>query len=180
MPVYTVPPIQLGEDPVLEAAKNFMKSPAYARQFMGNIDEATNAQQPPPGMGMAGPGGHHPGDGHDHSAGMSPAALAAFDRLSGYYPDLNVTSAYRDPSHNARVGGAKGSQHIHGNAYDISTAGLSREQIGAMIDAAQMSGFNGIGVYDNSLHFDVGPERAWGPSYGRESLPAWALPYIPR
>lgn len=172
MPVYTVPPAQSQEDPILEAAKNFMRSPAYARQFMGNLDGAVNPPQAS--------GGHYPGDGHDHSAGMSPAALAAFDRLSGYYPDLNVTSAYRDPSHNARVGGAKGSQHIHGNAYDLSTAGMSREQVGALIDAAQASGFNGIGVYDNSLHFDVGPERAWGPSYGRESLPAWAVPYIQR
>lgn len=178
MPVYTVPPAQNGmEDPVLEAAKNFMRSPAYARQFMGNLDGAMNPQQPPLPGGM---GGHYPGDGHDHSGGMSPMALAAFDRLSGYYPDLNVTSAFRDPSHNARVGGAKGSQHIHGNAYDISTAGMSPQQVGALIDAAQASGFNGIGVYDNSVHFDVGPERAWGPSYGRESLPAWAVPYIQR
>jgi Peptidase M15 len=170
MPVYTVPPAQSATDPILEAAKNFMQSPDYARQFMGNLNEGVSSgqnQPPPAGPGYAG-------------GGMSPAAMSAFEGLSGYYPDLNVTSGYRDPEHNARVGGAKGSQHIHGNAYDLSTAGMSPQEIGMMIDRAQASGFSGIGVYDNSVHFDVGPERAWGPSYHRDSLPSWAAPYVDR
>ena len=38
----------------------------------------------------------------------------------------------------------------------------------------QVRRFRGIGVYDNALHFDVGADRAWGASYSRDSLPAWA------
>lgn len=156
-----------------------MQSPGFARQFMNNAQSAMEQPAQDPGFpAQPAPGGHSLGDGHDHSGGMSPAALAAFDRLSGVYPDLRINSAYRDPTHNANVGGAKGSQHIHGNAYDISTAGMPQDEVGRMIQAAYGAGFQGIGVYDNSVHFDVGPARAWGPSYGRESLPAWAVPYI--
>lgn len=87
---------------------------------------------------------------------------------------LKVTSGYRDPEHNARVGGAKNSQHIHGKAFDVDVSDLSREERVNLITQARAAGFRGIGVYENSLHFDVGGDRAWGPSYGRESLPAWA------
>lgn len=106
---------------------------------------------------------------------MSPAAAEAFARLEGTWGrPLGVTSAYRDPEHNARVGGAKGSQHLHGNAYDIDVASLPEAERVALIEAARAAGFAGIGVYDNSLHFDVGPERAWGPSYHGDSIPGWA------
>lgn len=187
MPIYSIPRAQneapgVQQDPILEAAKNFMQSPAYARQFMGNLDGATAPSEVTPAFGGGGGNGHAMGDGHDHAGGkgLTPQAIAAFGNLSSIFPDLTVNSAYRDPAHNARVGGAKNSQHTHGNAYDISTAGMSQDQVGALIDAAQNSGFRGIGVYDNSVHFDVGPERAWGPSYGHESLPGWAAPYIAR
>jgi hypothetical protein len=106
--------------------------------------------------------------------GINPAAASALDRLQGAVGPLNITSGYRDPEHNAQVGGAKGSQHIHGNAFDVDVSGMSLQARDALIRKARESGFQGIGVYDNSLHFDIGPERAWGPSYGRESLPAWA------
>ncbi len=33
---------------------------------------------------------------------------------------------------------------------------------------------DGIGIYGNSLHFDTGPRRVWGPSYKRGSVPKWA------
>lgn len=100
------------------------------------------------------------------------AALADLERRTG--GPLKINSAYRSPEHNAKVGGAKNSQHIHGNAYDIDTSGMSQAERERLIREARASGFKGIGVYDNALHFDVGPERAWGPSYSRDSLPEWA------
>lgn len=111
--------------------------------------------------------------------GVTPAAKAAYDALTaGWGNPLTVTSAYRSPEHNAKVGGAKNSQHTHGNAFDISTAGMSQAEREQLIRKAQEAGFTGIGVYDNSLHFDVGPARAWGPDYSRNSLPDWAAPLI--
>lgn len=106
---------------------------------------------------------------------VSAPAMASFKALEEAvgFP-LKVNSGYRDPEHNARVGGAKNSQHTHGNAFDVDVSNMSIEQRQELIRQARKAGFSGIGVYDNALHFDVGGDRAWGPSYGRESLPEWA------
>ena len=107
--------------------------------------------------------------------GMTENALAAFEALqSAWGNPLAINSAYRDPEHNKRVGGAKNSQHTHGNAYDIDVSGLSREERLRLIELARRSGFQGIGVYNNALHFDVGPARAWGSDYTNATLPEWA------
>ena len=112
-------------------------------------------------------------------AGISPAAQAAWERLQQIYGGpLSVTSGYRDPAKNAAVGGAKGSQHMHGNAFDVSAAGMSEADRLALASAARDAGFQGFGFYDNSMHFDVGGSRAWGPSYGRESIPGYAQDWV--
>ena len=105
---------------------------------------------------------------------MSPQAMAAWDALiQSWGRPLTPTSAYRDPSYNASVGGARGSQHIHGNAFDISTAGMSAEERAALIQAAKAAGFQGFGGYDDSLHFDVGAPRTWGSDYTGATTPDW-------
>ena len=105
---------------------------------------------------------------------MSPQAMAAWEALTqSWGRPLTPTSAYRDPSYNASVGGARGSQHIHGNAFDVSTAGMSPEERSALIQAAKAAGFQGFGGYDNSLHFDVGPSRTWGADYTGATTPEW-------
>lgn len=113
--------------------------------------------------------------GREIFANQSAPAMASFKALEDAlgFP-LKVNSAYRDPEHNAKVGGAKHSQHTHGNAFDIDVSGMSIEQRQEVIRKAREAGFSGVGVYANALHFDVGGDRAWGPSYGRESLPEWA------
>ena len=115
-------------------------------------------------------------EGHPPTAGMSDAARAAFDALNKGWTGapISVESAYRDPALNEAVGGAKGSQHLHGNAYDIDTSGWTPEAKLALATQAYNSGFRGFGFYDNNLHFDVGGQRAWGPSYHQDSIPDWA------
>lgn len=108
---------------------------------------------------------------------MSPAAMAAWEELlksTNYGLGGRINSAYRDPAHNAKVGGAKKSQHMHGNAFDVNVSDLSREERLGLITKARGAGFRGIGVYNNALHFDVGPSRSWGADYTRNSLPDWA------
>lgn len=105
---------------------------------------------------------------------MSPEAMAAWHALTGTWGQpLSINSAYRSPEHNARVGGAKRSQHTHGNAFDVDVSGLSKAQRNELAKQAYDAGFRGFGVYDTAMHFDVGPERAWGPSHSRDSLPSW-------
>jgi hypothetical protein len=110
------------------------------------------------------------------SEGLTPEATSAMEALRKGWAgqDFGIVSGYRDPEHNERVGGAKDSQHTHGNAYDVNTTGWSPEDKLALADAAWNAGFRGFGFYDNNMHFDVGGERAWGPSYSRDSIPEWA------
>jgi hypothetical protein len=138
---------------------------------MGTASAAQPPAPVPTGGGMNRPMPSRPFD----PVGMSEAAINAYTSLaSSWGQPLPVISSYRDPERNARVGGAKGSQHIDGNAFDIDVTGMPEEQRVALIKEAKANGFTGVGVYTNSLHFDVGPERAWGPDYSRNSLPGWA------
>jgi hypothetical protein len=110
------------------------------------------------------------------SEGLTPEATAAMEALRKGWAgaDFGIVSGYRTPEENRAAKGAKDSQHTHGNAYDVNTTGWSPEDKLALADAAWNAGFRGFGFYDNNMHFDVGGERAWGPSYSRDSIPEWA------
>lgn len=86
---------------------------------------------------------------------------------------IPVVSGYRGKARNARAGGAKKSQHIHGNAVDIDASSWSRAKRIKFIKAARAAGFKGIGVYNNAIHIDKGKKRAWGPDKHKETLPDW-------
>ena len=108
------------------------------------------------------------------ATGVNPALLVKLDTLQQKFGKLPITSGRRSAAHNAKVGGARGSQHLHGNAVDIDVSGMPVSERLALIDAASKAGIKGVGVYKNALHFDLGGRRAWGPSYGRGSVPGWA------
>ena len=73
-------------------------------------------------------------------------------------------SAYRDPDHNAAVGGAPLSQHTCGTAFDIP------ESLGLTVAEAAAIGFSGIGRCGNiAIHADVraeGPNNTTGAAVG--------------
>jgi hypothetical protein len=107
---------------------------------------------------------------------------------SGVVPVVKVRSGYRDPHRNARAGGAKGSQHLHGNAVDIDVSGMSDAQKAAFLQAAVANGAKGIGIYPsgNSLHIDTRSSPAvWGAVKGNaykghsvDEAPSWAQPVL--
>jgi hypothetical protein len=74
---------------------------------------------------------------------------------------LVLTSAYRSPSHNKNVGGAKNSRHMQGDAFDVM---MTNHDPYAFESAARNVGFSGFGFYQKSgfMHIDTGPERSWG------------------
>lgn len=110
-----------------------------------------------------------------------PAPVMAKDRadlerlLLERYPDLRVTSRDRDPDYNAKVGGAKDSQHTHGTAMDVGMRDIDPTRREEIARYARTLGAKGFGYYPNSdsMHFDMRPggEAFWGQNYSRTSLP---------
>ena len=71
-----------------------------------------------------------------------------------------ITSAYRTPSHNKKVGGTSGSRHLTGEAADFVINGISPAKIGYYLEGLSASG---IGVYVSRgfVHVDVREIGKW-------------------
>jgi zinc D-Ala-D-Ala carboxypeptidase len=78
-----------------------------------------------------------------------------------------VNSAYRSPEHNKAVGGAKGSYHMKGQAFDVR---MDNQDPQHYMDTAQRVGFMGIGQYaDNGFtHVDT---RSTPAQFGSKAWP---------
>lgn len=92
----------------------------------------------------------------------------ALDRLQALRDRLGrpmiVTSGYRSPEWNRKVGGAKHSMHMAGAAFDISMVNHDPEEFER---AAREAGFTGFGTYPrrNFMHIDTGRPRRWGDPF---------------
>jgi uncharacterized protein YcbK (DUF882 family) len=76
---------------------------------------------------------------------------------------IQITSGYRSPEHNAKVKGAKNSQHITGMAADIKVAGMTPKQVAEVIErliAEKKMKEGGIGIYKTWLHYDIRNTKA--------------------
>jgi len=69
---------------------------------------------------------------------------------------LIINSAYRDPIHNARIGGAPLSRHKVGDAFDISTNTTGNRDlfVDIIYQFAKDIGFHGFGFYKTFIHVD--------------------------
>ena len=86
---------------------------------------------------------------------------------------LDITSAYRSPEYNAKVGGARNSMHVQGLALDIVQTGWTNAQRQNFIQQAYNAGFRGFGIYNTFTHIDIGATRAWGSGGSRRDLPKY-------
>lgn len=91
---------------------------------------------------------------------INPRLLDALEELRRRIGrGIRVTSGYRCPKNNRRVGGKPKSQHRLGNAADLQVRGLTVTRLWA--NAAQIRAFQtgGIGVYKRKrfVHVDVRP-----------------------
>lgn len=78
---------------------------------------------------------------------------------------IEITSGYRSPAHNAKIGGAKSSQHMYGRAADIKVQNTSplavKKAIETLIAAGKMKE-GGIGIYPTWVHYDTrGTKARW-------------------
>jgi uncharacterized protein YcbK (DUF882 family) len=79
---------------------------------------------------------------------------------------VSVTgSGYRTSKHNAKVKGAKNSQHLTASAADINAEGYEPKQLAEVIELLILKGKmkqGGIGVYPNFVHYDIrGTKARW-------------------
>ena len=76
---------------------------------------------------------------------------------------ISITSGYRSPEHNAKVKGAKNSQHIKGTAADIKVRGMTPKEVALVIEELIEQGKikeGGIGIYRTWVHYDIRGKKA--------------------
>ena len=96
----------------------------------------------------------------DGSLLLVPEAMDALQRARVVLGKaMRINSAYRDPIHNALVGGAPRSKHKEGHAFDVALAGQDKERL---VGVLQGVGFRGFGLnYRTFVHVDMGRKREW-------------------
>lgn len=89
---------------------------------------------------------------------INPGALDALQKLrNSLGRPMSLTSAYRSPMHNKRVGGATNSKHMMGIAFDVTiTDAIPQAEL---VEAALDAGFRGIGRYPTFTHIDLRAEK---------------------
>lgn len=155
----------------------------YVQKVMANLGPAALASGKATTPGSAGARiptttGTQPGRQPLKLEGTRPEVIDKWELVQGAFGRaVPVVSANRDQATNDAAGGAKGSQHLHGNALDVDVSGMSKAERVRLISIASSMGFTGIGVYQNSLHFDMrsGSRAMWGPTHHGDSVPPWAF-----
>jgi hypothetical protein len=97
-------------------------------------------------------------------ANLSKLAVNVLDVVTRRLGKVTVHSGLRPPYYNARIGGAKNSQHMYGRAADITVAGYSPAQVHAYV-RDNIPAAKGLGRYPGFTHVDVRPQgnrNTWG------------------
>lgn len=88
--------------------------------------------------------------------------VTLLQKMRDKFGAINISSAYRTPAYNKKVGGVSGSQHLYGLAADITIQDSSR-----LLEAAQYAekiGFTGVGLddkYQKFLHVDTRAKKSF-------------------
>ncbi|AKI00524.1 hypothetical protein IMCC20628_01815 [Hoeflea sp. IMCC20628] len=123
----------------------------------GNIQLASAA-----GLARLAPNGLHLQTDKVDAGCFKPQLVRVLKTIEGHYKrPVVVTSGYRSPKHNRRVGGASGSRHTSCEAADIQVEGVSKWQLAKYLRT--MPGRGGVGTYchTESVHIDIGNTRDW-------------------
>lgn len=102
-------------------------------------------------------------DGTDVPREYWPNLQRAMDKLEvlrtklGNRP-ITIVSGYRTPAYNAKVDGAKQSQHMFATAADIRVSGMAASEVYKIADKVFSDG--GVGKYSTFTHVDVRGRRA--------------------
>lgn len=72
---------------------------------------------------------------------------------------VTISSGYRTPQYNTKVGGVTDSQHCYGTAADIVVKGQKPAAVAAYVRTI-MPDWGGVGIYDSFCHIDVREAKA--------------------
>jgi hypothetical protein len=126
-----------------------------ARRGRGGVRVASLGSYAPPSPGPSLSGGVKwaaPAGCINGTLRSAIAAVASFGAVT-------VSSTCRNHAHNRRVGGARKSHHLTGNAADFRVRGNVR---GALAMLRSFGSLGGIKHYGGGLiHIDTGPKRSW-------------------
>lgn len=84
---------------------------------------------------------------------VNPKLVEYVQKIRDHFgKSITVTSGYRCPVHNKRIGGATGSRHSKGDAADIVVSGIAPREVAKY---AESIGIKGIGLYETNAdgHF---------------------------
>lgn len=81
---------------------------------------------------------------------------------------VSITSAYRTPRHNKKVGGATNSQHVKGTACDIQVKDVPSWAVAAYLEAKYPT--HGIGYYNTFTHIDSRGYKSYWRDKGQGSV----------
>ena len=86
---------------------------------------------------------------------VNPHLVAVLELVRCHFDSpVSITSAYRCPVHNKRVGGSKKSKHVANQAADIQIAGVAPVEVYDFLDNLFPNTY-GLGLYKDFTHIDV-------------------------
>ena len=71
---------------------------------------------------------------------------------------IRIISAYRTPTYNRKIDGARRSQHLTASAADIKIKGMEPQEVKEVVEELVKKGLmkqGGIGLYRTFLHYDI-------------------------
>lgn len=89
-----------------------------------------------------------------------PYMLTLAKYLEAKFTNIIITSGYRSPEYNKKIGGVSDSQHCLGKAIDVFVQNVSPIKVAAFVmdTLPNVKGF-GIDVYKNYCHLDIREEK---------------------
>lgn len=91
---------------------------------------------------------------------VAPELVMVLESIRTHFgKPVRITSGYRTPAHNKKVGGKPNSKHTCGLAADLTIPGVKPAAVGAYARQL-MPDWGGVGVYKTFTHIDVREKRA--------------------
>lgn len=96
---------------------------------------------------------------------ISTETVAVLQAIRNYFgKPVTITSGYRTPTYNKKVGGVSNSQHVKGKACDIKVSGISPKIVAGYLEANYPN--HGIGLYSTFVHVDSRGHKTYWKNTG--------------